>query len=193
MLLKTDRLQIRHIVQEDWKSVKDIWDDFRMSEYAKYDIPHKSDEADVRAQILLWEKANSGTKHMFFAVCLETKIIGYIDFHHTGDGYDCGYCFHSDYYGKGYAKESFQALLNYLTTLGIKRFTVGTAIENLPSVRLLISLGFQQIGLEQISFYKDSEGKDIVFDGGIFELKISEDCNSFSCNTTEDFPGVGNL
>lgn len=48
--------------------------------------------------------------------------------------------------------------------------TAGTAIENIPSVRLMQSLGFHQIGTEKVSFYNDSEGKPVYFDGGIFEL-----------------------
>ena len=48
--------------------------------------------------------------------------------------------------------------------------TAGTAINNKPSVSLLKALGFKQVGTEKVSFYKDSEGNDIVFDGGIFEL-----------------------
>ena len=51
------------------------------------------------------------------------------------------------------------------------RITAGTAIKNISSVKLLKSLGFTQIGTEKVSFHKDENGKDIVFDGGIFELK----------------------
>ena len=57
-----------------------------------------------------------------------------------------------------------------MRTLGITNFTVGTAIDNAPSVALLKSLGFELIGTENVSFYKDSLGNDIVFEGGIFEL-----------------------
>ena len=45
----------------------------------------------------------------------------------------------------------------------------GTALDNVPSVRLLLSLGFRQTGTEKVSFYKDKDGKAIFFDGGIFE------------------------
>ena len=37
-------------------------------------------------------------------------------------------------------------------------------------VPLLNSLGFKQIGEEKVSFYKDEDGNDIYFDGGLFEL-----------------------
>lgn len=42
--------------------------------------------------------------------------------------------------------------------LGIKRLTAGTAINNTPSV----------------SLYKDADGNDIVFDGGVFEVNLEK-------------------
>ncbi|MDE6567656.1 MAG: GNAT family N-acetyltransferase [Lachnospiraceae bacterium] len=111
-------------------------------------------------------------KHLFFAVCLADEVIGYIDFHDTSNSYDSGYCFHSDYHGKGYAKESYQALIGLFSDMGVKRLTVGTAMNNTPSINLLHSLGFEQIGTEQVSFYQDDSGRNIYFEGGLFELKL---------------------
>ena len=171
MLLKTERLTIRHIVADDWKSIRDIWIDFNASEYAQYDTPHITEDVDVQSRIARWAAANSGTDHMFFAICLDETVIGYIAFNIRENGYEIGYCFHSAYHGKGYAKESHLALFDYLKTLGITRFSAGTALNNTPSVKLLTSLGFQLEGQEKVSFYKDAEGNNIVFDGGIFEME----------------------
>ena len=74
--------------------------------------------------------------------------------------------------GRRYAKESHLALFDYMRELGIKRLTAGTAINNAPSVMLLKSLGFELIETEKVSFYKDADGNDIVFDGGLFELNL---------------------
>lgn len=174
MLLNTDRLLIRHITEDDWKSVRDIWKSFNVSEFAQYDKPHNTDDEDVRVRISKWANANKGMEHMYFAVCLNDVVIGYIAFNIQVNGYEIGYCFHSDYHRKGYAKESHIALLDYLHTLGITKFTAGTAINNAPSVSLLKSLGFQLMGTEKVSFYKDDQGNDIVFEGGIFELNTTK-------------------
>ena len=170
MLIKTDRLTIRHIMPDDWKSIKEIWVDFNSSTFSQYDIPHSTDDEDVQRRIAKWAGANSGTEHMFFAICLGDTVIGYSAFNIREDGYEIGYCFHSVYHGKGYAKESHLALFDYLRTLGITKFTAGTAINNIPSVSLLKSLGFELTGKENVSFYKDARGNDIVFQGGIFKL-----------------------
>lgn len=76
------------------------------------------------------------------------------------------------YRGKGYTMESHVALLDYLYTLRIIKFTAGIAINNIPSVSLLKKLGFELIGTESVSFYKDAEGNDIVFEGSIFKLNM---------------------
>ena len=169
MLLKTERLNIRHVVADDWKSIKEIWVDFNSSEFAQYDKPHNTDDADVQTRIARWAAANSGTEHMFFAIYLDEALIGYIAFNIRENGHEIGYCFHSAYHGKGYAKESHLALFDYLRTLGITKFSAGTAINNTPSVKLLTSLGFKLVKQEKVSFFKAADGNDIVFDGGIFE------------------------
>lgn len=170
--IKTERLSIRHIVPDDWKSIKEIWVDFNVSAFSQYDKPHNTDDEEVRTRISKWTAANSGSEHMFFAICLGDTVIGYSAFNIRENGYEIGYCFHSAYHGKGYAKECHLALFDYMRDLGITRLTAGTALGNTPSVALLKSLGFELIETEKISFYKDADGDDIVFDGGVFELLL---------------------
>ncbi len=175
MLLQTERLTIRRIKEDDWISIKEIWENFSVSEYAQYDMPHNTNDEDVHARIARWATFNNSMEHMFYVICLQDTIIGYIAFNIRENGYEIGYCFHSNYHGKGYAKESHLALFDYLYSLGITKFSAGTAINNTPSVALLKSLGFKLVGTEKVSFYKDATGNDIVFDGGIFELFCKKD------------------
>lgn len=172
MKIKIERLTIRHIVADDWKRIKEIQVDFNTSALSQYDKPHNTDDEDVRARIARWAGANSGTEHMFFAICLGDTVIGYSAFNIRENGHEIGYSFHSSYHGKGYAKESHLALIEYMRGLGIKQLTAGTALNNTPSVALLKSLGFALIETEKVSFYKDAVGNDIVFDGGVFELVL---------------------
>ena len=60
MLLKTERLVIRHITENDWKSIQKIWEDFNASEFAKYDRPHNTDDEAVRERILHGQKLIEG-------------------------------------------------------------------------------------------------------------------------------------
>lgn len=104
-------------------------------------------------------------------MCLQDSVIGYIALNQRQESYEIGYCFHSDYHGNGYAKESISALLEMIAQ-GVSRIVAGTALKNIPSVKLLLSLGFKQVGTEEQSFYQDAEGKAIVFEGGIYELLL---------------------
>lgn len=90
----------------------------------------------------------------------------------VSDGYELSYCFHSDYQGCGYASEAIEALLKHMEKSGNKHIVFGTALNNIPSVNLLKRLGFVQLGMEHVSFYKDKNGKDIYFDGGIFAKEL---------------------
>ncbi len=99
-------------------------------------------------------------------------VIGFISLNIRMDGYEIGYGFLDQYQGKGYAKESLLAIFDYMKEQGVKKIYAGTAKNNLPSVGLLNSVGFQLVGTERISFHKDSEGNDIYFEGGNFVKEL---------------------
>ncbi len=173
MQLQTDRLLIRPIEAADWPAVREIWAALAPLAMAQYDKPHNIDPANVAARIARWaDFTQRGTEHMFFAICLENAVIGYFAFNQRESGHEIGYSFHPAHHGKGYAKEALAALLTHLRERGFTHFSAGTALNNTPSVRLLTGLGFQLVGTEQVSFYKDADGQDIVFEGGIFELEL---------------------
>ena len=172
-MITTDRLLIRHIQAADWPAVREIWALLAPRPMAQYDKPHNTAPAHVQARVTRWaDFTASGTEHMFFAVCLGDAVIGYFAFNQRENSHEVGYSFHPAYHGKGYAKEALAALLSHLREMGFTRFSAGTALNNIPSMKLLTGLGFRLTGTEQVSFYKDAQGQDIVFDGGIFELEI---------------------
>ena len=170
MTLTTQRLTVRNTVSADWIYLKAIWADFSKTEFSKLDKPHVWSDEKLREIAAEWEK-----RGYYYAVCLDGKMIGYIRFKNTADGeFEAGYSFHSDYHGHGYAKEAMLALLDYYTeNFGAKVFTAGTGLKNTPSVRFLKSCGFELTGTEKVSFYKDENGEDIYFDGGIFTKKVN--------------------
>ena len=173
-MLTTDRLTIRPIEAEDWPAVREIWAALAPLPMAQYDKPHDITPDNVRARVARWADFTlRGTEHLFFAVCRTDAVIGYIAFNQRETGHEIGYSFHPAYHGQGYAKEALSALLAHLRGMGLTRFSAGTALNNTPSVRLLEGLGFRLTGTEQVSFYKDADGQDIVFEGGIFELVLT--------------------
>ena len=83
-----------------------------------------------------------------------------------------GFCFHSDYHGKGFAFEACSALMEYIAKeRNVTVFTAGTALKNTPSCKLLGKLGFVLKDTETLSFHKDENGNEITFEGGNFILQ----------------------
>lgn len=165
MKLETSRLYIRHLNESDWQEMKNIFIDFNNSKYAVYDMPLPTGDEESKA--LTKRFADS---HLFFAVFLKesSNMIGYICFHENGSKYDLGYCFHSAYHSNGYAYEGTNALVKYFVNeRGATGFTAGTAINNIPSCRLLEKLGFSCVSTETVSF-----DNIFSFQGGNFELNI---------------------
>ena len=172
-MIKTERLSVRRVCPEDWKAIQAIWADAAKSVYARYDKPNDLDDQAVSRRVAMWASFADGDEHMFFAVCLKETVIGYVAFNKRETGcYEIGYCFHSTFHGKGYAGESISALISEMKSRGVSRIIAGTALNNTPSVNLLLSLGFHLTGTEKMSFYQDAEGNPIVFEGGSYELLL---------------------
>ncbi|MBQ8381951.1 MAG: GNAT family N-acetyltransferase [Clostridia bacterium] len=168
MKLQTQRLLIRTLRTEDWKSLSHIAEDFRNSAYAVYDMPLPVEETEIKP--LCERFASSG---LWFVVVLDGEVIGYICFHEEDGSYDLGYCFHSACQGNGYARESCRAMIEYLANnRNAKVFTAGTALNNQPSCKLLHKLGFVLTATETLSFHKDEAGNAIAFEGGIFRKEL---------------------
>lgn len=165
MRLETSRLYIRRLHETDWREMNRIFTDFNHSQYAVYDMPLPTAEEEVRALTKRFAESN-----LFFAVFQKesTDMLGYVCFHKEGNHYDLGYCFHSAYHAKGFAYESTKALIEYFAVeFGVTCFTAGTAMDNVPSCRLLERLGFVCVSTETVSF-----DQIFSFQGGNFELKV---------------------
>ncbi len=169
--IATERLLVRPIRSEDWRAVQKIWADQSRSEYAQYDNPKDLSDEAVRAMIMKWAQHQS-REHIFLVACLGSQVIGFINFNLHGIRHEISYGFQKKYQKKGYAREAIGAALEELGRQGIKSFSAGTGLKNAPSVKLLKAVGFHQKGTEKVSFYQDSCGAPICFDGGIFELDL---------------------
>lgn len=165
MMIETNRLCIRHLNEADWQDMKRIFTNFNHSEYAVYDMPLPTNNEEIKTLTKRFADSN-----LFFAVFLKesSEMFGYVCFHKDGDSYDLGYCFHSAYHSKGYAYEGTKALVKYFASeYGATRFTAGTAINNIPSCRLLEKLGFTCVSTETVSF-----DNAFSFQGGNYVLNV---------------------
>ena len=155
------------LTADDWQAIRDVWADINLSPYARFDKPHSIVDEEVKERLSKWEKYQSKNA-FFFGIQYDKKVVGYITFVFHDGYWEVGYGLHSDYQGKGVAKEAMRRTLGFMSLFN-KKIVARTALENLPSVSLLFATGFEKVGEEQVSFYNDENGSPIFFTGGIYE------------------------
>jgi RimJ/RimL family protein N-acetyltransferase len=146
--LETERLILRNFRPDDWQELLELAIKYQASEWARYDHPWPTEEAEVKG-MAEWLATEEG----FLAVCVKEtgRLIGLLNIHHKEEVEDArvhglGYVFHPDYHGQGYATEACRAGLNHVFgPWKAARVTTGTHPDNEPSVRLLVRLGLKAI------------------------------------------------
>ena len=164
-MLETARLIIRPIESSDWRSVQWIADDFRSGPYVLYDTAKPETDEGVRERTDIFAKSGA-----VYAVVRkkDMKMIGYVCMWPSPEFCEMGYSFHSSCHRMGYGYEACSELIGFMKSQGAEAIVAGTAIDNVPSVRLLEKLGFIMISRNQTSFHKDAQGNDIFFESGTF-------------------------
>jgi ribosomal-protein-alanine N-acetyltransferase len=108
-------------------------------------------------------------KHIGWVVCEKenpAKFVGMIGFHRIKVEHhraEVGYMIEQEFQGKGYGKESVQAIINYaFDTMHIHNIEADIDKDNIVSERLLQSLGFVKEGHFKESFYFEGTFIDSV-------------------------------
>lgn len=142
--METERLYLRQIEEFDVKALKEVFSDFANSPYQYFDQPLSDN--DITFML-----------HRPFFLVVETKdthdIIGHMSWTLTPNYIEIGYCFHRQFHRQGYGSEALNGLINDLSKF-CHMFVIGTALENIPSVKFLEKMGFKQYATEEKEFYE---------------------------------------
>lgn len=173
VFIKTNRLEIRNFVIDDFRDLQEIIISKESSEYAVYDHEFPTSDNEVKG---ITDRFAKGNKFLAVSELSLNKVIGYVCLNGENDKeLDLGFCFNSVFNGKGYATEACIAVINYaFNTLCVERLVSGTANLNYPSCRLLNRLGFSKTSESTHSFRNTPEGDPIEFIGSSFLLKKDE-------------------
>ncbi len=145
----TDRLMIREHSLSDIDGLYDIYADPEISKYVEPLYEDRDQETEY-----LKDYINNQYRYYEYGMWAVTKrddgtLIGRAGIG-LRSGYETpevGYLIGSKYRKKGYAKEALSAVIGYgQKELGMDEFMAFTKEENIPSVRLLSSLGFTKRG-----------------------------------------------
>ena len=165
MITETERMILRRYKKSD---LNDLYEYLSDEEVVKYE-PYKPMSISEVESNLDWRIS---TDEMI-AVELKAnhKMIGNVylgkrDF----ESLELGYVFHADYWGKGYARESCEALIAIAFSNGVHRIFAECDPQNAASWKLLEALGFDREAhlKKNVYFWKDEEGKPIWKDTYIY-------------------------
>lgn len=157
MLIETERLILRDFVAEDWESVHAYASNPTV---ARYTIWGPNKEEDTRAfieSVLSMQSQTPRTGYELGVVLKERgQLLGGCGLHLEGTNAEIGYCFHPDYWGKGYATEATKGLLGFgFEQQGINRIYATCRPANRQSAAVMIRIGMQKEGhLRQHMYHK---------------------------------------
>ena len=163
MILETERLTLTPLSEADGPLVHPIMADPEVM--AHWDVAAIEDP-DVIEQMLAGQMdAMAGDKAFYWAMRLtaDRTFLGLCDLsdidwrHHRAE---VGFILGKDSWGRGYAYEAMQAVMNFAVTQGIQRLWARTQVGNEASEKLLLKLGFEQEGYLRGHVDREGERRD---------------------------------
>ena len=169
-IAETDRLILRRYRETDLDDLYEYLSDPKVVAYE----PYRAMGLEEVKENLAWRIS---TEEMIAVELKETgKMIGNVylgkrDF----DSLELGYVFNAAYWGKGYARESCEALTEKAFREGTHRIFAECDPRNENSWRLLERMGFEREAhfRENVSFWKDEAGKPIWKDTYVYAKRGS--------------------
>ncbi|MEK3833821.1 MULTISPECIES: GNAT family N-acetyltransferase [unclassified Paenibacillus] len=178
MLLETERLIVRGFSENDWS---DLHEYLSLEQVLKYEPGGVSGEEECKN--MARERAEGDC---FWAVSLKetNKMIGHVYFGQQEPAefktWMIGYIFNPDFYGKGYATEACQRVLEYgFEELGIHRVVAMCNPENASSWRLLERLNMRREGhFKKKAFFKRTDDGQPVWHDAYQYAILNEEWSS---------------
>ena len=158
IFIRTDRLTISDITEKDKDLYAKIYLDDELNKWWGYDYREdlKGEEPTPEYFYSFQKKLKEIKEEYLFIVRLNDIMIGELVLHNFGDdqSVEMGFRFFREYQGKGYAKESALALKEYVkNTLNALKIKSRCFKENIPSKRLILSLGLEQVSEDSTHYY----------------------------------------
>lgn len=144
--LNTKRVNLREIVESDWKEVHKYASQIDVCKYQPWGPNTDDVTKDFIKQILVDQKTNNRTRFAFAIIEKESnELIGSIEFNirdvqnRIGE---IGYVIHPDYWGKGYASEVAKELIRFgFTQFNLHRIYATCDVRNIASAKVLEKCG----------------------------------------------------
>lgn len=147
--LETPRLRLRRLHPEDAPALAQYRSLPEVARFQGWNSPYPEPKAmDLIDQMQNREPGQSGWFQFAVALGSEGTLIGDIGVHTFEERQaELGFTLSSQWWGKGYATEALEAVINYaFKTLQMHRLVAATDTRNLASQKVLERLGFRKEG-----------------------------------------------
>ncbi|MEK4207122.1 MULTISPECIES: GNAT family N-acetyltransferase [Paenibacillus] len=172
--IQTKRLKLRKMKLSDSASLFNIWSDPEVTKFMN--INSFTDESQAVEMIKILNNLSLESKAIRYSIIeLESNRIigscGYNSIDSSNAKAEIGYDISKDYWGKGYAPEAIQSLMDYaFNTLNFNRIEAKVEPENNNSIRVLQKLNYTFEG----TMRKCEKSKGNFIDLCIFSKLVTE-------------------
>ncbi len=161
MFLKTERLNLRYITQDDFEELKTILQDKDVMYAWEYDFTDNHVQEWINKNLGLYAKYNLG--YFIVSENISNNIIGQAalmpDIIDGNQYYEISYILKKEYWHKGYATEAANALKNYaFETLNLNDVIFEIRPNNIPSRKVAENFGAKVCG----KFIKKVRDKEMI-------------------------------
>ena len=140
----TERLFIRNLTDDDKNAYFKIFGNPNIAKYDDFE-PISAVDANNNIYEITNNYINGSKEHEYAVELMETKTtIGVLYMNEEETRTLIGYHFNEDYHGKGYAIEAVESFISWIKTNSDKKIEALVDYKNLPSIKLLKKLGFEQ-------------------------------------------------
>ena len=142
MLLQTSRCILCRIEEKDFDGVERLYTNEEVRRYLGGPV----DSGIIRAQFQEILASPTTATHLVARTKETNEFIGLLslDLHHNGTSTEVSYQLLPDWWGKGFAKECVEAVIDFASHhLLLTELVAETQAANLASCRLLEKIGFQ--------------------------------------------------
>ena len=161
--IKTARLTLRAITEEDWPDMRAMLYDERIKK--TYMIPDFPTEEDARRLFRRFRDLSREPGRFVYGAEHAGRLVGFVnDVHRSGDAIELGYVIHPDWQNRGLATEMLRAALDALRDMGFGAVRAGFFEENTPSRRVMEKSGMTPTGETEEIEYRGSMRRCVYFE-----------------------------
>ena len=152
--IETERLLLRELRMEDAEYIFKTWtSDPRVTKYMGYTTNETVDVTERWLADVIKHNENEDSEVLVWGFELKSTGLligsGGATYKPEFEKWSLGYNIAFDYWNKGYTTEAMKAVVEYLSSMGVKHFCASHAVDNTASGRVMEKLGMK--------FWKDGE------------------------------------